>query len=222
MEQFQTEGVVLQTFPFKEYDRILTLFTPGGLLKLFVKGRKQNFLQQSALTAPLTIGEYFYIQGRSDLHRFRDGTIFHQNMRIRDNLEALQTANKLIQTILSSQWPGKPSPHLYILFRHFLQKISETEHPQRLIAAFLLKTLKHEGILQLQNICSICQGFTSYRLGGECYCEEHASPQAIFFTSPEEELLQKLATSRSFEEIVSLSRTSELEENIETLFKQAF
>ncbi|NGX53295.1 MAG: DNA repair protein RecO [Chlamydiae bacterium] len=216
-QQYQVEGIVLHAVPFKEYDKILTLFTPTtGLLKLFFKSSRRFSFVQNALTTPLTVGEYLYSQGRKDLHRFRDGTILHQNLALRNNLETLQTAEKLAHAIYQSQWPGKAAPQLYLLLRTFLEKIPESPHPDTLHTAFLLKILKHEGILQHSPSQE-----EAYRYGGECFSSNAAPAGAHLFTREEEREFTFLTHSRSFQELSSYELSEELKTKIETLFDQA-
>ena len=216
-QQYQAEGIVLHAIPFKEYDKILTLFTPTtGLLKLFFKSSRRFSFIQNALTTPLTVGEYLYAQGRKDLHHFRDGTILHQNLALRNNLETLQTAEKLAHAIYQSQWPGKASPQLYLLFRTFLEKIPESPHPDTLYAAFLLKILKHEGMLQ-----HFPSQEETYRYGGECVSTNAAPVGAHRFTQDEEREFTFLTHSRSFQELSSYPLAEGSKTKIETLFDQA-
>lgn len=215
----QIEGVVLQTFAFKEYDRILTLFTPSGLLKLFVKGKRKIY---NALTTPLTAGEYLYAPGKRDLHQFFDGTILRQHIKIRDRYETLMAAEELTQGLLRSQWLGKPAPRLYALFCYFLEKMPDLEMPSRLTAAFLLKILLHEGILQLDGGCMECGSFAEKRFRGERYCRSHAPLDALFFNPEEEMLLSTLAGGRSLTSIAGLEQQKPFQEKITALFNQAF
>ena len=64
------EGIVLHSLPFAERDRIITLMTPQGVIKLFVKGRKKLDLQRLALTSPFTRGDYLYQLRKSDRGSF--------------------------------------------------------------------------------------------------------------------------------------------------------
>lgn len=215
---FQVEGIVLQSFPFKEYDHILTLFTPQGLLKFFAKGKKQY----NPLISPLTRGEYFFSQGRNDLHRLCEGSILSQNIKIRDSYENLKTAFFLIDALLRSQWPGKAAPQLYHLFSLFLQQIPEAKDPMSLGIAFLIKIVKHEGILQTASTCSLCEKEAAYRYGGESFCEVHADNEAFLFLPEEEALLLKIAGCLSMQILTEESYPPAFLEKIKTLFAQCF
>lgn len=212
------EGIVLQSLPFKEYDQILTLFTPRGILKLYAKGKKQY----NPLLSPLTQAEYLFIPGRNELHRFYEGSMISQNLKIRDTYENLESAFFLVDALLRSQWPGKSDPQLYYLFRLFLQQIPESHHPQSLIIAFLIKIMKQEGILQTQSICSVCEKMGSYRYAGESFCTTHATKEACLFSLEEETLLLKIAACLSMQQLSSERAEPLFLEKVKKLFKQCF
>lgn len=217
MHPTDTEAVVLQSFPFKEYDRILTLFSPLGILKLFVKGRKRDYLQLTALSSPLTHGEFHYTLGRRELHRMNDGTIINQNLRIRECFGAWTSAEKMVSALLLSQWPGKPATRLFQLFTRVLSYLPESADPQSLSTAFLLKILRHEGVLEL---CTPLQ--PTSRFAGERYSPTDAPQGALSFSEEEEETLAELALSRSLTHLSEQKLSSEFHQKIGALFSQAF
>lgn len=185
----EIEGLVLQAIPFKEKDHIVTLFTPQALLKLFVKGKQRVDAKLSALITPFTIAEYTCQETKSDLYRFLEGKILDQNLRLREKLSFYETAQQLLRILLTSQWPGKPSLALYILTVQFLKRIPQTEKPEQLIAPFLLKLLKHEGILDLS-----------------------------FFSQEEQERVEILVATRSFTMIDKHLPGRELAQKIEEYY----
>ena len=202
-------GIVLSTLSLKESDQILTLFSPEGLLKIFVKRRRLT------LATLLTEGEFVFELGRGDLVRFRDGTILDQHLSLRERLESLEVAGELTQAVLRSQWQGKSSPRLYALFRHLLQKIPHIEAPQKLVSLFLLKVLRHEGELQLSGGCSVCGSAPTHRYGGERFCSLDAPRGSLEVSDEEEKRLEHLAQTRSLESVEELPLA-------QALFNQVF
>lgn len=146
------EGIVLRAIPFKERDKIITLITPAGMLKLYVKGKRKLDLTHQALTSTFTRGEYLYNVRKSELYRFVDGSVIDQYLPLRNCLDKLMCATKMVDALLKTQWPNNPSPELYQLFACFLKKTCETPH---LFTPFLIKLLKHEGVLQPEGLASI-------------------------------------------------------------------
>ena len=144
------EGLVLRSIDYKEREKIITLFTPTrGIISLFVKGisRKKNHLL--TLTSPFTQGEYHFRIGNSDLYSFQDGTPLNAHLFLREKLSYLTAATQFIQALLTTQLPGKPAPFLYQLVLFYLNALPKFTDPIALISSYLLKVLKHEGVLSL-------------------------------------------------------------------------
>ncbi len=220
----QVEGVVLSTLPFRDYDRIVTLFTfQEGILKLFVKGTKRSLIELIPLTTPFTAAEYLYTPRHSNLGRFHEGKLLQQHLALRDRFSSLEAAEQLSQALLASQIPGKPAPALYKLFRLILEQLSSIPVPYGLVAAFYLKILKHEGLFQAQPSCSICSTplQNSFRYQGECFCLQDAPREALSLSAEEETLLLTLAHTRSLATLMTISLPIAFLEKIKTLFHQA-
>jgi DNA repair protein RecO (recombination protein O) len=217
MDLLNTEAIVLQAIPFKEYDRILTLFSPQGLLKFFVKVAKKEYLHLAALTSPLTLAEFHYTPGRKGLHRLVEGTILKQNIQIRESYTSLIIAEKMVYALLQSQWPDKPAPKLFALFILLLEHLPTVKEPSSFLTLFLLKLLRHEGLLQLSTPLQAV-----YRFAGERYSQKEAPPGALLFTEEEEELLTSLALTRFLPDLKECTLSTEFQKKIEILSAQTF
>jgi len=145
----ETEGLVLSATPFQESDHILTLFTPNALLKLFVKGKRRLDAHHQAIISPFTVASYTYRTTKSDLGRLIEAKIQDQNLKLRDRLSSFETAQKILHTIYKTQWQNKATPALYLLTIKFLSEIPKQAEPEKLFAPFLVKMLKHEGVLDV-------------------------------------------------------------------------
>lgn len=217
MEISHTEAIVLRQLAFKDYDRVLTLFSPLGLIKLFVKSGRRNYLHNAALSSPMTLGDFSFRQGRSELNRFIEGRVVKHHLALRDRLELLKASEEMASALLLSQWPGKAAPQLFSLFACFLDYLPQSRDPMALSCAFWLKILRHEGVLQLSSLASPCA-----RLGSEQFRVQDAPPGALNFSEEEEELLMALAYLRSLQQIDSLSLTASFQEKIKVIFYQVF
>src|SRR5262249_13667698 len=127
------------------------------------------------------------------------------------------SAEKMVQALLDSQWPEKPAPKLYQLFSLFLELLPQSVHPSSLSTAFLLKVLRHEGILQLSSEMRACS-----RCAGERYPTREVPFGALDFSFEEEALLTELALCRSMTQLSEFQLTMEFIKKIESLFFQAF
>ncbi len=142
------EGIVLRSQPYREKARIITLFTPLGVMSLIVKRMAPRYL---SLTTPFSHGEYQIVRGRSDLFALHDATLLHEHLELRSSLTHLRVAGALAQGILRSQWPLKGSPALFTLYKAYHQRVASCGNPQALLASFYLKALRLEGILTLED-----------------------------------------------------------------------
>jgi DNA repair protein RecO (recombination protein O) len=142
-----TEGMILRAASFRDYDQILTLFTPDrGILKLFCKGNKKKRRLQGAYM-PLTRVEVVYKEKNSDLFACEDVALLQSYHSLRENLPALQAACDFLQALYQSQVVGKEAPQLYNLLTFYLDKLNQIPDPWILALSFRLKILKHEGLL---------------------------------------------------------------------------
>ncbi|MEZ5315384.1 MAG: DNA repair protein RecO [Chlamydiales bacterium] len=207
-------GIVLSVLDFQENGRILTVFSPNGLMKFVAKKR------HSPLFTVLNQGEFVYAIGKGELHRFWDGKILSQYLALRERLESLETAGILVRGIQKSQMLGKPAPQLYQLFCYCLHAISTVDNPFDIASIFLVKTMKHEGLFQTLNQCSICQLPPSLRYGGERFCAHHGPKGALELTLEEEKWLIKFTEGRSLKQL--LIEPTNLLDKITILFNQTF
>ncbi len=215
------EGIVLRTMEYKERERILHLYTPhSGLISLIVKrlSRKQGHLL--ALSTPFCHGDYHYTIGRSSLYRFTDGSVIQTHCHLRDDLSYLETAGAIAHALLVSQLPGKPAPALFQLALTYLKQIPLAQNQQALKASFLLKLLKHEGLLSTWPHCSQCERPIAFLEGGEGFCALHGRGGAPL-SDEEWQTLQALAEARSFQKLSEISLAEKLEKKIAVCFEQA-
>lgn len=142
------EAIVLQSFPFQERDRILSVFSRDeGVLKFIVKEAALN--KQKGGLAPLTCAEFLYTHGKSELFKCQEFSILNQFLPLRQSFAVLEAAGDMLRSIVQSQFPHTPAPMLYDLLIWSLHKVPQAKDPHLLAASFRLKLLKHEGILPL-------------------------------------------------------------------------
>lgn len=144
----RTEGIILQKFAFQDYDEIITVFSQDfGMMKLMVRGARKTNKGREGTTAPLMLAEFVFSQGKGDLWTSWEIHPLHPHHPLRTRLDSLQAAGTCVQTLLRTQGLHQATPALYALLKAFLKKLSTAAHPPALAASFLLKTLKHDGLL---------------------------------------------------------------------------
>lgn len=219
MHEEKTEGIVLRAQDYKERHRIITLFTPEGLLSLIVRGISRKNTRLLSLTTPFCHGEYLFRRERSELLPFRDGNPIDEHLILRQSLKSLQAAGALASAILSSQMPGKPSPALYLLYKLYHRQVPHFPDPDVLVASFYLKLLKHEGLLTLTSHCVECDSAPARHISqGESYCPTHDPLQAQRFSLTEWETLLFLDNAQHFSSLRPLNLPPQFLSKVHTLF----
>ncbi len=220
MKYHSTEGITLHAIPYKERDRIITVFTREyGIISCIAKRTNSIKNPLYPLTHPLTRGEFIYTQGRNSLATLHDGSLITSNITLRASLPVLEVAMRLVSIINQSQYPGKPAPNLYHLLILFLRKLPQSTYPQTILASFIMKLLKHEGSLAHTLSCASCrQPLTEgTHSQGEWFCKNHSLPHAITFSQDDLSLIALLASSRSLNTIATTPIPKELLEKITSL-----
>jgi len=151
MENHSVEGIVLKAVPYKESDFIVTLFTKEkGRLALYMRCTAKKRGGFSYLRTLLCRGEFVYKKGKHDLHLFLDGSYLNLHLPLRKSYPHLECAVKMSNALLKTQLPEGRGKRLYLLFAAFLNHLHLLYDPNSGWASFLLKLLKHEGMLNLE------------------------------------------------------------------------
>lgn len=226
MQKLKTEGVILHALPFRNYDSILTLFTPEeGLIKLFFRGaysKKKGY--GAATTTPLSIVEVIYTKGRGDLFSCVDIAVLHHNLALRNTLTTLEAGCEMLQCISYTQQPGKSAPELYQLLVYYLTKLPLIPTPTLITSSFRLKLLRYEGLLALLSHCCVCATplNDTWIYGSEAFCPSHTPSQSLSITKEEREIIESLAFCRDFNQLKENKVTALLSQKICRLFDESF
>ncbi len=225
MSLFLTEGIVTHVIKYQEHDQILTVFTPDlGVIKVFASGSTLGKSQLRGTHLGLTRVEVVCSEGKSDLYKCREISLLNAYLHLRQNASILNAALEMTKAIAHSQFPHKPAAELFRLFAYYLDKLKGCEYPETLQASFLMKILKHEGLLQINFACSNCQTSIKEMLlyEGECYCRQHAPASSLEFNEEQSLVLYLITHTRRIQELLTLSLDQALQENISTVFQAAF
>ena len=89
MKSYRTEGVILHaSLNFRDYDQILTVFTPDeGIVKFIVK---RSLTANGSINSPLTRVEFVYSKGKSDLLLCREISLLKMHLELRKKIEWLR------------------------------------------------------------------------------------------------------------------------------------
>lgn len=226
MEKLNTEGIIVNALPFRNYDCILTLFTPlEGLVKFFVRGAYSSKKGGgSGITTPLSVVEVTYTRGRGDLYSCIEINVINHHLPLRHNLATLEAACEMLQALFATQQPGKTAPELYQLLLMYLQKLPQVLLPQVISNSFKLKLLRYEGMLAFLSHCSICAELLgdTWIHENEAYCSAHTPSEALSLTKEEREFVEILAFCRDFSFLAKMSISGLLCQKIHKLFDGSF
>lgn len=201
----KTEGIILRATPFRDYDHILTVFTPdAGLIKLMIYGSRSKRRGMQSLCMPLTKVEAVYQERQGEIFTCKELSLIDSYPYLRQELKFLETACDFLQAVNCSQLAGKPAPLLYLLLSRFLEKIPESLNPFVLLACFRIKILIHEGLATFPLYCSSCRELLvteAFTYGTECWCLTHRPSGTLAWNQNQLEQIYRLVSSRSYREI---------------------
>lgn len=223
MDHFRTEGIILQSLNFRDYDRILTVYTTEeGLIKLIVKGINRPGKQLAG--TPLTCAEFIYTKGNSDLYKCIELSSLNPLLKLRQSLETLESASDSVQAILKSQMPQVSAPMLYQLLLWTLNQIPNVKDPHLLSTSFRLKLLRHEGLLNINYFCTQCSMALEvlHLSSGESFCSQHAPEHHLSFNEEELLTIEKLTFLSSLAEAAEMRISIRTREKILQLFHDCF
>jgi DNA repair protein RecO (recombination protein O) len=216
----QTQGVILSTLNYQDYDLILTVFSSEkGLIKFFFKRGNSKKRRQGTSTDPLTCAEFIYSKGKGELLLCHEISTINAHLDIRKDLKFLETGCSLVREIQQTQFPEKPSQQLYQLLLRYLGHIPKMEHPENLEFSFKLKIMRHDGIFGITPFCTTCKAPLKEHViyDRESFCPSHAPTGSLLFDEEEANLLLVLAYCRSFSEIPDSALDPVFREKIDRL-----
>jgi len=201
----QTEGIILRAVPFRDYDHILTLFTPeAGIMTLIVHGSRSKRRGVQGLCIPLTKVQAVYREKGGEIFSCQEIALVESYSHLRTELSRLEAACDLLHAVRCSQLAGKPAPLLYALLCYFLERIPHAPYPAALAVCFRIKLLKHEGLAAFPFRCPACGQLllnAAYTYHAEGWCLSHRPAGSAAWSQKSLEMLYRFADSLNFREI---------------------
>lgn len=223
MHFYQSEGIILSSLKFRDYDQIITLFSKEeGIIKLIVKKSYTKKEGYGSKTSPFIQGQFIYSKGKSEIFCCQELSVLNYNLELRNRYQNLEAAAAMAKVIAKSQYPLKPAPLLYQLFTSYLQTISVFENPETLVLSLILKLLRHEGLFDIDSRCQMCQKELNevHLFGNNSYCYEHKPKEAITLNSLEVKTIYQLAFSRSLKQLKEICYDQSLAPKIKEFSQQ--
>jgi DNA repair protein RecO (recombination protein O) len=222
-QDFQrTEGIILRVIPFRDYDQILTLFTPeAGIIKVIYKGSRSRRRGVQGLCLPLVKVEMVYRENRGEIFNCQEIGLLDSFSFLRKDLLYIEVACDLLHVIQSSQLAGKAAPQLYALLDFYLKKLPQTVDPWTIAVSFRLKLLRHEGLVAFPFICGECSQLletAAFICESEGWCFDHQPSGSQFWGENELEQFYRLAISQSYREICAEKVSMDFKAKVERFF----
>ena len=220
MKAEKTLGIILQTTTFKETHRIIQIFSKDfGIISLLIKNVSQKKSHLFALTTPFCLAEFIFKKTKGDIFTYVDGSVLHNHMSLRDNLEVMTAAGKCLRAIIQTQFQEKKAEEIFLLLKSYLQAFTKGYSPSHLLASFYIKLLTHEGLLHVTQKCNNCDHLATSIFQGESLCSSHTSSYGHNFSLKQLEAMQQLLYVKNFSHLQSISIDATLLEKIELLFQ---
>lgn len=216
----EQEGIVLSSIPFKDNDRLVTLFTKQGLLKVYMRGAARPKNKLFGLSEPLTHLLFSFYESKGDFQSFIEGKCLHPFLNLRESYAHLMAAFEMIRCILKSQGSEEGTSQLFELFKRLLIHLMDFETPLTAVSFFYFKILLHEGQLHLSNKCSVCQKKEDplFFYHADYFCKMCSKNTLFPWTQDELYLALKLIQVKTFDELKLLTLKESFYDKTKKLF----
>jgi DNA repair protein RecO (recombination protein O) len=223
MTTHQSEGIVIQVVPFRDYDQIVTIFTPEhGTIKVIIKNRPSRQRKIKSTCTPLTGVDISWTEGKGELGRCEEIVTIRHYAALRTTLALMEAGCDLLRAIQRSQPVGKISPEIYLLLLYYMDKLPTIDNPDILLASFRLKILRYEGLIGFPFRCSLCHQETqeAFHQGGTLFCHDHCPPLAGRFLTNEVIQMESLTCCSSYALLTQINVSPPLAKGIAFFFDE--
>lgn len=211
------DGIILRCTPLRDVSCVCAAYTKERGLVSFVTPKSKAARAQIQPYARLEL--VLRAPKSGELFCLLDYSIHNAYLALRATLPRLRTAALCAGALLQSQMPAKPSERLFAAFCRHLEAIAQSREPGRIGAQFLIKLLKHEGLLEAPAVCTECNHAlgpaTPTRFG--MLCSSCAPPSHISLSVEEYGELTELFESRK---VLEGATSSFFSEKLQKIFTQ--
>ncbi|MBI3609714.1 MAG: DNA repair protein RecO [Nitrospirae bacterium] len=158
MSLFETEAIVLKTIRLGEADKLVTILTAKkGKVKAVAKGARRPRSRFGAALEPFThCNVILFDKKPTVLMRMNQADILHPFIRIREDLERIGAAARMVQLASAILPEGEANPKIFSLLQAGLGKVERNDHLEWLVRVFEIRCLKHAGYQARLDHCLIC------------------------------------------------------------------
>ena len=158
MSIFETEAIVLKTMRLGEADKLVTLLTTRkGKVKAVAKGARRTRSRFGAALEPFThCNVILFDKKPTVLMRMNQADILRPFMKIRDDLDRIGAAARMVHLASAILPEGEANPKVFSLLLAGLGEVEKTDHLDWLVRVFEIRCLKHAGYQARLDRCLIC------------------------------------------------------------------
>jgi DNA repair protein RecO (recombination protein O) len=157
MPEIETTAIVLRRSDYRDWDRMLTLFSPEhGRIDAIARGIRRPAARIRAAGEPFATGlASLIVNGdRAALSGFDLTEGFYP---LRENYDRLSQAAYALNACAKVVQPSTPDPGLFALLQRMLGRLAYTDQSgEELLARFLFIMMRGEGIAPSIRVCARC------------------------------------------------------------------
>ena len=152
-----TEGIVLRQRKISGNRRMIVLFSKNyGKISAGTSINEKSKGKSALALRPFTYAEYDIFKGR-DSYSINNAQVKHSYYSIGEDLDRFMVASKLIEYLDAVLEEGQSRPKLFDMTLEFFESITRAEgNYQTLLYAFIVQTLRVQGIMPETKACVNC------------------------------------------------------------------
>ncbi len=160
MALIETEAVILKTLRLGEADKLVTLLTEKrGLVKAVAKGARRPRSRYGSALEPFTVCRVVLFEKRPTiLLRMSSAEITSTNRKIRETIQQIEAASKMVRFLLFLLPEDEPSRKTYELLKNGLRQAQRETDLEWLLCIFEFRCLKYAGFHPRLESCLKCGG----------------------------------------------------------------
>ena len=159
MPSISTNAIVLRHANFKDYDRMLTLFSPTlGRVDAVARGCRKQHSALGSATELFCVGEYQFYQNR-DRYTLTGAAVRESYYPLRNDYDRLVYAMYILSVCDAVMLPEQAHETLFVQLLNVLARLSygaRLQSPEVLTTAFLLQLAEDQGYRPQLDICVQC------------------------------------------------------------------
>ncbi|MDR0397017.1 MAG: DNA repair protein RecO [Oscillospiraceae bacterium] len=157
MQELDTTVIVLRRSDYRDWDRMLTLFSPDhGMISAAARGIRKPTARMRAAGEPFATGQASLTisAGRATLAGFELTEGFYP---LREDYERLTLASYALDACGRIIQPSAPDPDLFALLQRTLGRLAYSSRAgDELLARFLFMLMRGEGVAPAIRVCARC------------------------------------------------------------------